>query len=88
MTFAKGTTVNIINMTMTGRFICEGRATIVRAVPDVDSQYIVRFAGEKQTVERFVDPNAQDDLEACLAALNKPLDLRLEMLPKTMRDLA
>ena len=88
MTFAKGTTVNIINMTMSGRFVCEGRATIVRAVPDVDSQYIVRFAGEKQTVERFVDPSAQDDIAACLAALNKPLDDKLAALPTKMQSLA
>ncbi len=58
--FKKGDKVNIINSTMSGTFFLEGRATIVRAVPGVDCQYVVRFDSDKQTVERFVDPAAQD----------------------------
>lgn len=69
--FRKGDIVNIINMTMGGRFLVEGRARIVRSVRDVDGQYVVRFEGDFGNVERFVDPQAQgEDVASYVERLN------------------
>lgn len=66
--FAKGETVTVFNITMGGRFIIEGRATIVRQVKGIDEQYVVAFPNGDR-VQRFVDPFGQADPEQHLARL-------------------
>jgi hypothetical protein len=69
-TFKKGDKVVVLNTTMSGTVIVEGRATIFRAVPDVEEQYVVDFGDGSGFVERFVDPLAQDDAGRYVAGLN------------------
>jgi len=59
--------VCIINCTLGGRFLVEGRARIVR--PLGDDRYLVRFP-DGDLVERFVDPKAQADPYAYVRTLN------------------
>jgi len=69
-TFNKGAPVRVLNTTFRGEVIVEGEAIIVRPVNDIDEQYLVRFSNG-DTVERFVDPNAQgNDIAGYLAILN------------------
>lgn len=68
--FKKGDKVAIINSTMGGKFIVEGYALIVRPVRDVDSQYLVNFGDGSGSLERFVDPAAQDDPQGFVVRLN------------------
>lgn len=77
--FKCGDVVSIFNCTMGGRFIIEGRATIVGIVEDVDEQYRVRFHGTDKTTrdaplgdvyERFVDPDGQSNPTGHIARLN------------------
>jgi hypothetical protein len=57
----------IINCTLGGRFLVEGRARIVRHLGDC--RYLVRFP-DGDLVERFVDPKAQADPYAYVRTLN------------------
>jgi hypothetical protein len=58
----------VFNITMGGRVIIEGRATIVRVVKGVDEQYVVAFPNGDR-VQRFVDPFGQADPAKHLAHL-------------------
>ncbi len=69
--FSKGDKVHVINSTMSGTFIIEGQATILRRISDVDEQYLVDF-GDNMPVERFVDPAAQSSPAEFVALLNDP----------------
>jgi hypothetical protein len=57
----------IINCTLGGRFLVEGRARIVRRLSD--NRYLVRFP-DGDLVERLVDPQAQADPYAFVRTLN------------------
>jgi hypothetical protein len=57
----------IINCTLGGRFLVEGRARIVRRLGE--DRYLVRFP-DGELVERFVDPKAQADPHAFVRTLN------------------
>lgn len=70
MTFKIGDRVTVINSTPSGRFKIEGKAYIVKIIDREDSRFMVRFEGSTRRFERFVDPDAQDNPEAYLAALN------------------
>lgn len=56
--FKPGQQVWIINRTLGGRFLVEGRARVMRHLGN--DRYLVRFP-DGYLVERFVDPNAQAD---------------------------
>ncbi len=71
-TFKKGSKVTVINRTMSGKFYVEGRAEIVSRINDSDEYYKVRFERRLDTLERFVDPQAQDDCAAFVEQLNAP----------------
>ena len=61
--------VNVINRKLSGRFVLEGRARLVRDLGD--GVAVVDFEDGYGRVERFVDPAAQgDDLDAYLQRLN------------------
>jgi len=61
--------VNVINSTMGGTFIIEGRARVLKTI-DEDTK-LVDFEDGYGPVERFVDPLAQDgDVAAYVARLN------------------
>jgi hypothetical protein len=62
-----GQQVWIINCTLGGRDLVEGRARVVRHLGD--DRYLVRFPDGDQ-VERFVDPKAQADPYAYVRTLN------------------
>ena len=68
--FRKGEKVHIINSSMGGTFIIEGRATVLRPIKDVDEQYLVDFGDGFGPVERFVDPQAQADPAKFIERLN------------------
>jgi hypothetical protein len=57
----------IINCTLGGRFLVEGRARIVRRLGN--DRYLVRFP-DGDLVERVVDPKAQADPYAYVRTLN------------------
>ena len=72
-TFQRDDVVTVFNQTMSGKFIIEGKATIVRPIDDVDEQYIVKMPssdGYNEHLQRFVDPAGQGDPEAHLDELN------------------
>jgi hypothetical protein len=71
--FKAGDRVVIINQKMSGLFVLEGEAEILKPIHDVDEQYVVRFGfgSYTDTVERFVDPAAQSDPAAFVARLNQ-----------------
>ena len=57
----------IINCTLGGRFLVEGRARVVRHLGD--DRYLVRFP-DGDLVERCVDPKAQADPYASVRTRN------------------
>lgn len=64
-----GDQVAVLNSTGSGRFIVEGEAVVLR-VQSADARlYLVQFA-DGCVCERFVDPAAQLDPHAYVAALN------------------
>jgi hypothetical protein len=65
--FKPGQQVWIINCTLGGRFLVEGRARVMRHLGD--DRYLVRFL-DGDLVERFVDANAQVDPYAYVRKLN------------------
>lgn len=71
--FELGEVVQIINRTMGGKYFLEGTATIVRALHNEDT-YLVQFhrsgVAEGKAYQRYVDPNAQNDIEAYIEKLN------------------
>ena len=72
--FKKGDRVVVLNTTMSGTVIIEGRATIWSAIRGVDERYFVKFdtrqADLEPVVERFVDPLAQARPDWYVADLN------------------
>ncbi len=66
--FKRGDNVAIINRTLGGRYLVEGRAKIVRQL-DVEGRYLVRF-DDGDLVERCVDPAAQADPYEIVRRLN------------------
>jgi len=74
--FRKGEKVFILNSTLNGRIILEGRAVVVKPVYDVDNQYLVDFGDGYGPIERFIDPLAQlgdtADVAEYIARLNAP----------------
>lgn len=74
-TFQRDEVVVVFNQTLSGKFIIEGKATIVRPIEDFDEQYIVKMPssdGYYEHLQRFVDPAGQVDPEAHLDELNAP----------------
>lgn len=70
MTFKIGQSVVVLNATFSGQYICEGRATIIKPIGLItDMMYLVEFDNGDR-VERFIDPNAQDETDAYLKKLN------------------
>ena len=56
----------IINCTLGGRFLVEGRSWVVRHLGE--DRYLVRFP-DGELIERFVDPKAQADPYAYVRTL-------------------
>lgn len=54
--FRKGHYVNVLNTTMSGCIVFEGRAQILSKS---DDRYLVDFGDGSGPVERFIDPHAQ-----------------------------
>jgi hypothetical protein len=72
-TFEIGESVWIINQTISGKFIIEGKVTISEQIADVYETYIVTFPasdGFSVHAQRFVDPAAQDNPRAFIEQLN------------------
>jgi hypothetical protein len=72
--FDLGEIVTVFNASLGGKFVIEGRATIVKIEKPEDT-YRVRFfddqeQGHKHIWLRYVDPNGQENPEAYLAQLN------------------
>lgn len=71
--FAKGDVVQIINRTMSGQYFVEGTATILGSLPNED-MYMVQFhrsgRAEGRSYQRYVDPNAQEDMETYIEKLS------------------
>ena len=83
--FNKGDVVNVYNMTLGGKPLFEGRATILRATGQADDHYFVRFVRppyksandvlgdpgySRQGVARFVyEGAAQEDPNVYLASM-------------------
>ena len=72
----QGQLVRVLNTRLSGKLFLEGIAKIVRVTgPDTA---VVRFQGERETVERFIDPEAQEgslrDLDRNLAKHNRTLE--------------
>lgn len=62
--------VRVLNTIIgSGRVIVEGEASIVRWIDRESCRAIVRFDGERDTYERFIDPDAQGSLESVEAYL-------------------
>lgn len=70
-TYKKGDSVIVINQTLSGRFIVEGRAKVLRTLRDIDEMYLVSFWGAGEQVQRFIDPQAQKDPDAFVRQLNE-----------------
>lgn len=69
--FKAGDVVTIFQMHPRKGLLIEGKAKIVRRVPDVDEQYEVRFLSEPGEVyERFVDTWGQDNPEKYVREFN------------------
>ena len=68
-TYKKNDEVWIINCTMSGKFIIEGKARVISN--SHDQGYNVRFDGDDSNVVRFIDDNAQKDPEAWVKILNE-----------------
>jgi len=66
--------VNVINCTLGGKFILEGRARVLRTIDGDVKQ--VDFEDGSGPIERFVDPVAQSltevELASYIAKLNEP----------------
>ena len=73
----KGDVVTVFGCTFGGKFVIEGRATVLKRIPDIDEQYKIRFHGRDgepslgEEYERFIDPAGQTNPQAHLAALNR-----------------
>jgi len=67
--FSVGQSVTILNQTMGGRFVVEGKATITSLLTR-DNCYMVDFGDGGGSYERFVDPSAQETPQACVRKLN------------------
>jgi hypothetical protein len=65
--FEPGQRVWIINRTLGGRYLVEGRARVVRHLGD--DCYVVRFP-DGDLVERILDPQGQADPYAHVRTLN------------------
>lgn len=74
-TFKRGDKVTIISQTMSGQFRVEGKASVVLPADNPDDMALVRFLDDppRHFVRRFIDPAAQDDPDAFVAALNDSL---------------
>jgi hypothetical protein len=70
-TFKSGDRVVIVNMTIGGRFIVEGRATVKRPLRRTEEYYSVVFDNSAGSYERFIDPAAQADPEEFVRKLNE-----------------
>ena len=64
-----GQTVVIVNRSMSGRYMIEGRATLVQPTSQPEHWY-VQFIGEQDTYRRYIDMAAQDNPDAYIAMLN------------------
>ena len=67
--FKVGDVVAVINSTLNGTFIVEGRATVEKLLPS-NHMYDVSFGPYDGVVQRFVNPDWQDDPEGFVAGLN------------------
>jgi hypothetical protein len=72
--FDLGEIVTVFNRTLGGKFVIEGRASIVK-IEKPEDMYRVRFLddqkqGHKHIWLRYVDPNGQENPEAYLKTLN------------------
>lgn len=58
-----GDVVNVINMTLGGRYMFEGKATVTKILDDGNA--VVRFQGspDDAPVERYIDPMAQGNAQ-------------------------
>lgn len=76
-TLKAGQTVNVLNMTMGGRYILEGRAEVAWRCEGHERRAMVRFLSDGEDAEeyeRFIDPRAQGpaaQVQAWLALLNR-----------------
>ena len=70
--YKKGEKVYIINRKLSGDFIVEGQATIVKHI--CDETYEVRFGDDRETYERFIDPSAQDSPEEYAVLLTESIN--------------
>jgi len=61
--YEKGEVVFIINRKMSGDFVVEGQATIIKHIED--EQYEVKFGDDHETYERFIDPRARLSCRKC-----------------------
>ena len=68
-TYNRGARVTILNTMGNGRFVIEGKATII-ATCDADEAYMVQFDGENERYQRWIDVAAQDDPEAWVKQMN------------------
>lgn len=68
--YEKGHLVYIVNQTMMGKYFIEGKAEIVKTVDAKDSRYLVKYLGDKQLYERFVDYKAQHNPEGFCQEMN------------------
>lgn len=78
--YSVGTQVVIINSTMSGRPIVEGRA-IIKKLLDADEYYRVKFVRDSGLYDRFVDPAAQADPAAFVAKMIADLAMASEPTP-------
>lgn len=60
-TFEKGQIVNVLNCTLSGKYILEGRAKIIRRCASVDDEYSVDFLDGYGPAQRYIDPLAQNE---------------------------
>lgn len=72
-TFKKGQKVAVLNRDIGGKIIFEGWATITSLNNHHGDYANVRFKGERNVVQRFIDFRAQKDPEAYVASINAEL---------------
>lgn len=69
-----GDTVAIVNRSLSGRFVVEGRARVIREIDGGTGRYEVVFVdapASDGSVFRYVDPAAQRNPESYVAHLNE-----------------
>ena len=84
--FKRGDKVWIINTAYSGKFVVEGRATVVEPAKDGYEFSYVRFENDElgePTVLRYINPDAQVDPKAHVAELNATRDRLIAELNAT-----